>query len=241
MVEESLSAGAAAPGNGGAPASAAVAVSESRRLRLFELALVLGVGFLVSTVGALHTWWTDKALLPEDGLSYLYHLLEAVLSIALLVYVLHRQGRTLRSIGLTARVADIPLALVLACFSWLLEVAALAALVHVPFPAPPEIPRDSSWLAFLVVLPSAAHEELIVRAFLMTEVAALTGSMALAVFASLGLQVLYHLYYGVPLALVLGGGFFVSAVYYASTRRITPVILSHALLNVWVVSRGFQA
>ena len=71
----------------------------------------------------------------------------------------------------------------------------------------------------------------------MTEVAELTGRMGIAVFVSVGFQTLYHLYQGTPMALVNAGAFFVSAVFYASTRRITPVIVAHALHNFWVLSQ----
>lgn len=226
--------------SGESPAPAASrAAPDSRRLRILELALVVGVAFLIPTVYALHDWWTGEAAPPEDGLSHFVGLVEAGLSISLLAYVLHRQGRSLRSIGLTARASDIPWALSIFFFAWLLESSVISIVANFPFPEPKEIPLAAGgWLAFLAVIPAAAEEELIVRAFLMTEVAALSGSMAVAVFASVGFQTCYHLYYGAPSALMLAGGFFVSAVFYANTRRITPVILAHALSNFWVLSRG---
>jgi len=78
-------------------------------------------------------------------------------------------------------------------------------------------------------------EELIVRAFLISEVAELSGSMPFAVFVSVAFQTSYHLYQGTPAALVAAGTFFVSSVFYASTRRITPVILVHTLYNFRVL------
>ena len=77
------------------------------------------------------------------------------------------------------------------------------------------------------------YEEMIARAFTMTEVEALTGSAGLAVVASVLLQTSYHLYLGLPSALAAGATFLISATYYARFRRITPVILAHALWNLY--------
>jgi membrane protease YdiL (CAAX protease family) len=78
------------------------------------------------------------------------------------------------------------------------------------------------------------YEEMIARAFTMSEVEALTGSAGLAVVASVALQTSYHLYLGLPNALAVGATFLISACYYARFRRITPVILAHALWNLYV-------
>ncbi len=78
------------------------------------------------------------------------------------------------------------------------------------------------------------YEEMIARAFTMSEVEALTGSAGLAIAASVLLQTSYHLYLGLPNALAAGAAFLVSACYYARFRRVTPVILAHALWNLYV-------
>lgn len=104
----------------------------------------------------------------------------------------------------------------------------------VSYPENP-VPRHIGWLTWLSVVPGAAAEELIVRAYLMTEVAELTGRMWIAVLASVGFQTLYHLYQGTPYALVSAGSFFVAALFYANTRRATPLILAHAWHNFWVL------
>ncbi|HXT11433.1 MAG TPA: CPBP family intramembrane glutamic endopeptidase [Candidatus Angelobacter sp.] len=75
-------------------------------------------------------------------------------------------------------------------------------------------------------------EELIVRAYVMTQVRQLTNSAVIAVIASTLLQTSYHFYQGVPLALAEGGAFFVFCLYYAKTKRITPIILAHLYSDV---------
>lgn len=210
---------------------------ESKKLRWCELALVLSVGYLSSTLYSLHTWWTDVELSPADEFSSTVLLLQDLVAISLLMYVLLRQGRSLKTIGLTARVSDLAWTLLLLFFSRLLSASAIPVVdTFMVFSDPEAAVFGSTLLACLAILPGAAAEELIVRAFLMTEVAALTGRMWIAVLASVGFQTLYHLYQGAPSALVGAGAFLVYALFYANTRRITPVILSHALHNFWVLA-----
>ncbi len=212
-----------------APAAPAM-TPEARKLRLRELALVVGVGFLISLLDALWAWWTDAPIGTTDNLGNLDRILRAALAISVLAYVLYRQGRSLRTIGLSFRRTDILWALAILFFDQLMthaiyhDIHGFAA--SKPYPA-----GTGGLMALLAVIPGAAKEELIVRAYLMTEVAELTGNWGIAVVASVGFQSLYHLYQGTPAALMAAGTFFVSSVFYANTRRITPVILAHALHN----------
>jgi membrane protease YdiL (CAAX protease family) len=216
------------------PAADPAASKKSRRLRIYELILVVSVGFLISTVSSFRIWWAGEYA-PETVIDTLYRILDGALAISVLVYVLYRQGRSLRSIGFTVRVSDFFWGLTVWFFSYLMAVATASAVVTLPLSFP-EAPGQGyvGWLLWLSIVPGAAAEELVVRAYLMTEVAALTGHMWIAVLASVGFQTLYHLYHGTPYALVNAGGFFVSAVFYANTRRVTPVILAHAWHNFWV-------
>lgn len=70
-------------------------------------------------------------------------------------------------------------------------------------------------------------EELIVRAFMMTEVKALTGSAVIAIVASVLFQSAYHRYQGVLPAVLYSSMFLVFALYYAIAKRVAPVVLAH--------------
>jgi len=211
--------------------------SDSRRLRIGEFALVLGVGFLGPSLSSLRDWLLGNQPPPWTPFGELLRIVQAGLAIAVLAHVLYRQGRSLRAIGLTFRASDVAWALPLVFSSHLLTVATIRLLqaysVHFPT-VPHTIPSALYWLA---ILPLAAKEELIVRGYLMTEVSALTGSMPFAVFASVVFQSFYHLYQGTPAFVAHLGGFFAFAVFYATTRRITPVILAHAFYNFWLLVR----
>jgi membrane protease YdiL (CAAX protease family) len=212
------------------PTASAEMTPQARRLRLCELALVVGVGFLWPTVLALYHWWIDATPSAPTALTNLGRIFDSILAISVLAYVLYRRGGSLRTIGLVFHRTDILWALVILVLDRLMVLAVFRDISG--FAAPKSYPVGYvGLLRWLTVIPSAATEELIVRAFLMTEVAGLTGSWGIAVVASVGFQSLYHLYQGTPAALLTAGTFFVSAVYYANTRRITPVILAHSLHN----------
>ena len=75
-------------------------------------------------------------------------------------------------------------------------------------------------------------EELIVRAYVITEIRWLTKSAVSAVIVSSLLQTSYHFYQGVPAALADGATFLVFSIYYARSGRIAPVILAHFYLDM---------
>jgi len=78
-------------------------------------------------------------------------------------------------------------------------------------------------------------EELIVRAYLISEVTMLTGSTTLAVVISVLLQTSYHLYQGVPNAIGLAFVFLMFSLYYVKTHRAWPIILAHMYSDVQAV------
>ena len=80
-------------------------------------------------------------------------------------------------------------------------------------------------------------EELIVRAYLMTEVSDLTGSSVLAITISVAVQFSYQLYYGWVGAISLSFLFLTFALYYARSRRILPVIVAHGLFDIYALVR----
>jgi len=214
------------------PAKSAGMEPDERRLRICELLLVVGVGYLWSTIASLVHWSTGLHAPYWGFMSDVGRIVHSVLAISVLGYVLNRQGRSFRAIGLTARLSDIPLTFLLYFISFGFE-RVTASVAYSFFPHHPTVHSPFHWSA---VLPSAATEELIVRAYLITEVAEIWNSMPLAVFVSIGFQTVYHLYEGTPAALTVAGLFFVYAVFYATTRRITPVILAHAMMNFWILA-----
>jgi membrane protease YdiL (CAAX protease family) len=217
------------------------------RLRALELILVLSVTFGNSILSSLVDWLSDKTASPShaSNITELYRIFGSLSSLALLVYVLFRQGRNLRQLGLTAERSDVPMTLALTALGFAPYIL-VGVLQRGTYGGPAAHPwtsflgsLESGPLTILALLLGAAREELIVRAYLMTEVAELTGRMTLAILASTVFQTLYHLYQGTYEALLAGVCFLIVAIYYAHTRRITPVVLSHFLYNL--LNMGFRA
>src|SRR4051794_22600631 len=93
------------------PAEPVEMTPESRRLHYLEIALVLGVGFLWPVIYSLMDWWGNVEPSPWTDFDSLRYIVDSAISISVLAYVLHRQGRSLRTIGLTFRKSDLPWAL----------------------------------------------------------------------------------------------------------------------------------
>ena len=75
------------------------------------------------------------------------------------------------------------------------------------------------------------------RAYVMTEIRELTGSNMMAVVSSVLLQASYHLYYGWIGALSIAFPFSVFAIYYALSRRAVPIIVGHAVFDLYGLIR----
>ena len=173
-------------------------------------------------------------------------------------YVLSRQGRSLQTLGLRWWRNVVWIGLALASGKWLAS-HAMHTVLHdagVPTNSVPGLDQylfgltagaslgvRLAYSVYLIVHTAliGLFEEMIVRAYLMSEIAFFTGSLPCAILVSVTFQTAYHLYQGWPAALCIAASFLVTAIYYASTGRATPVVLAHtfydlqlALRQVWM-------
>lgn len=164
----------------------------------------------------------------------LWRLADASTAIVVLDYVLLRQGRRLRQSGLTAKVSDLPLSLLVLALTFVPNLLAHfllpgsaygTAVLHLGQAARGTLQLPP--LFALSLLASAAREELLVCSYLITEVTEITGNVFLAVAASACPQGLYHLYQGTTEATVAAGSVLLRSIYYAIHRRATPLIYGH--------------
>ena len=218
-----------------------------RAVRVVELALVLAVAFLPAAIGSARVLLSGQPayLGAHDagtGLRVVYIISHEVVSLVLLGYVLHRQGRTLADLGTTVVGRDALRAVGIL----VLGVVAFAACYRVvggwhgagrPGANGEQVVNPLAGLGVTVgsvlwVIINPFFEELIVRAYTMTEVLWLTESGALAVLVSVVIQGFYHLYQGVPAALGHAGTFLVFSLFYLKSRRVAPVVLAHLYLDV---------
>jgi membrane protease YdiL (CAAX protease family) len=214
-------------------------------MRFIELLLVCLIAFGTSVLSSLHavsSYYPDAAGSPGNY-RWFYSLSREASCLWLLWYVLRRSGRTVRDLGMVWARTDVPWSILIR----LIAFGAFEAVYHsvlalgnagvIAAPASVNVNRhlfgDSvALLAFVFQLVNPFFEELIVRAYVMTEVKYLTNSWGKAIFVSTALQSIYHLYQGVPSALGHAAGFLVFSIYYAKTRRITPLILAHVYMDV---------
>jgi membrane protease YdiL (CAAX protease family) len=212
--------------------------------RIFELILVCTIAFGNSILISLSSLFGfDYQHSATGALNWSDHILWEVSILGLLWYVLLRHGKSFSDLGLTWTVKDFGWSIIIYLaasyshhaiynalyFSGLTTISPTATSEHVgQFLFGGTIFVSTMLFQFI----NPFFEELIVRAYVITEVKNLTNNMANAVIISTLLQTSYHFYQGVPAALSDGMMFFIFSIYYAKTNRITPVILAHLYMDV---------
>jgi membrane protease YdiL (CAAX protease family) len=232
--------------------------SELRSVRISGLLLVLYVAFalsVLSSVGYFIRGTTAPA--RSHGATWIYEvytMLNQAGPLVLLGYMLHRNSRSFRELGLEWRTGDAATALPLVvaghlAYDILRPIGLWGAQVIAGHPVQtPDVGgmlfgSSVSMAAIGSVILNGFFEELLVRGYLMTEIKWLTNSRLLAVVGSVGLQTSYHFYQGTPLALSHIGFFLLLALYYSKTNRVLPPILAHILVDLVSLTRyaGFTA
>jgi membrane protease YdiL (CAAX protease family) len=218
-----------------------------RRRRWFEVCLVLCVslgGFFFNSLYVLIGHTGSAPYLRGAGwLPWTQSIVQEVGGLVLLGYILGRRKLRFRDIGLQWSVRDLGLAVVVALasyFAYGVGAAVVHRLLYWSGPPSPYWTRalsHPSWVAVPFILINPFFEELIVRAYLMTEVKALTGSWLLAGFLSVLVQTSYHLYQGWESALSLSFQFLTFSYFYALTRKATPLVVAHGFFDVWGLMR----
>jgi membrane protease YdiL (CAAX protease family) len=223
---------------------------DSSRLRIFELCLLLFVAFAGGIFYSFEVLLGHATIPDEPRMSSLawdvYQMLPSAAALGLLSYILSRSSRGFRDLGLrwTSRDVAVALPLVLGAglASQLLRPITFAAAEmlsglrpHVADIANLLHSTSISMAAVFDQILNGFFEELIVRGYLMTEVRRFTGSIPLAIFCSVAVQVSYHFYQGGPVALSYIGTFTVFAGYYAKTSRLLPPVLAHIAIDLYAL------
>jgi membrane protease YdiL (CAAX protease family) len=228
-----------------APVEVLAADASEKRVRWFELVLVLILAFGGSFLNSLYLMNTGKAALSMiSGFRWARGFVQEIPCLFLLWYVLSRRRLSFRDIGLRCSVRDVIVGFFLTIasyFAYLVGGFIVYSVHHTFFPpgtkgvSAADLSSHSAFLAIPFALINPFFEELIVRAFLMTEVKALTGSWFLAAVSSVTLQWSYHLYYGWDGSLSIAFTFLVFSIYFARTRKATPLIVAHGVLDLWAL------
>lgn len=169
---------------------------------------------------------------------------------ALLVlgYVLSRRGLRFKDIGFRWSLRDFGMGLLVTVAAYLMYAIGSLLIHFIQMHFSVAVSRQSSAGAFYsnpssMIIPFSLlnpfFEELIVRAYLMTEILDLTGSSILAVVFSMGVQLSYHLYYGWVGVSALLFQFLIFSLYYARWRRALPIIVAHGFFDMSVALLRF--
>jgi membrane protease YdiL (CAAX protease family) len=220
------------------------ALANSRR-RWEDLSLVVGIGFVPLVMSGIYQLFVPiEATTGLNNYRFWTGLVREIGILLLFAVLFRRQGRRFSEIGLSFQWLDLLRAAGLTVGSWLVYMFAGTSIGLVYFWSgsqphyrdPEKIFGGTLPVLFLVYTIAAPFfEEILVRGYLMTELIGLSWPVWLATLASVALQTSYHLYYGIAGAIIVGATFLVSAIYFAKTRRLTPVILSHLAWDLAVI------
>jgi membrane protease YdiL (CAAX protease family) len=221
--------------------------AEEVRLRWFEVSLVLLIAFGNSFINSLYLLRNGPSAMPPiSGPRWSVGIIQEIAGLILLGYVLSRRKLRFKDLGLRWSLRDVGVGLLVAGLSYAtyaMSYLLIHFLQHSMFASTPSRPRASTFFGHPSIVTAEYFilnpffEELIVRAYLMTEVADLTGSTALAVALSVAVQCSYHLYYGWETAIALSFQFLIFALYYARSRRALPVIVAHGFFDIYGLLR----
>jgi membrane protease YdiL (CAAX protease family) len=175
-------------------------------------------------------------------------LITEMTSLAVLAYVMSTQGRNCKEIGWNPEILDVPrgfglfLGANLLMYALLIPVQyayrAYAGHFFVPKSLNSIFGFGVSSLSIAFICLNPFFEELIVRAFTISEAINLGASRAVAITLSVVVQVSYHLYQGLASALALTLVFTIFSIYYVRTRRIMPVIVAHLCADLFALMLG---
>lgn len=221
----------------------------SSRLRWLEFFLVLSLSFAHPLFASFHLLKTGPlSSTIMNSPNSLFGLFHEACCLLLLAYVLFRRRLTFRHLGLRWSVRDLGVGLLLGVLSPIIYAICSGLIIasarawggpvnHLPSAL--DFFAHPSLVAIPFTLLNPFFEELIVRAYVMTEILELTGSGLVAVLFSTVLQTAYHLYYGWIVAAAMGGTFLVYSLYFYGTRKATPIVTAHAFEDIFALIQLF--
>ena len=191
---------------------------------------------------SLNTFLRGGTLEDRNTAHFIAACVHEVAALLLLGYVLKRSGRNFGILGMRPSFQGMGIGAVLwlgvsivTRLSYYFLQYAHFAIFHQylrPWDLSGIMGRTAIWVWVPFILLNPWFEEILVRGYVMTEVAALSGSAALAVFVSTVIQTGYHLYQGPVNTVIVGSTFLLLSLYYAKTRKLFPVIVAHTIMDV---------
>lgn len=225
------------------PWTARIWTLTDRQLRIVEVILVCVLAFGASVLTSIYSLFGDRLGSSIGSLSWTNSILHECSALGLVCYFLLRRSKSFADLGLGWRWKDIPWSLAL-YFVGVAAVSVTYRAIHYSGLTSTSLQGASAEVgqhlfgggvfvpALLLPCINPFFEELIVRAYLITEVRELTNSLGKAIACSVLLQTSYHFYQGVPLAISYAPQFLIWSLYYAKTNRVMPIILAHFYADI---------
>jgi membrane protease YdiL (CAAX protease family) len=218
---------------------------ENPSLRILEWVLVIFIAFVPSIVGSIYAFaYGSKGSNKDIGNEIIFGgIIYELIAIIALWFILASQKRNIKEILPGFKIADIPISIILMVINYFIYIAGIFIFHKIFFILngqqfiSPEfnnayMQSGLSIFSLLLVAINPFYEELIVRAYTITELSTLANSKFIGIAVSVIIQSLYHLYQGGAATFALALTFIIYSVYYAQTKRIWPIILTHLYFDL---------
>ena len=224
--------------------------TKNKRLYYFILILLFAVGYAYYGCFSYLAFPDNFSGQQPISAKFLFMVFHEILCIALLSLVLAERGETFSNLGVSFERKDLFHSFGLFFGSLVVQFVLLWGYMFVmwcitgDFNFKSFMDTDSAesfliaisktpiYLLGIVTLVNPFFEEIIVRAFFMTEFNRFVKSGLLAVLSSTLIQTGYHFYQGWTYTVVHFLTFLFFSIYYQKTKRATPLILAHFYLDV---------
>jgi len=216
-------------------------ISKQKKIRFIELALILSVAFLPFFLRNLFIHLNLYSINTSINVRFFIDGITKITYVALLFYILFRQGRSIKDIGFSFSWRDIFRAIII--FVIIIIILFFYSLLFKLITGrPPSVPQHVdifvgkiTIIYFVAMIINPFFEELILRAYLMCEIEFLLNSKTIAIIASVIIQTLGHLYEGFVAMGSLALIFLFFSLYFSRYKRIMPIIIAHAILDIGVM------
>mgnify|MGYP006307018729 CR=1 FL=1 len=214
-------------------------LATKKRERIIDLLILLAVSWFSLIITSIYVFKTGN-IIQYDNMSFnfAFQIYNKLLSLGVLLYILHKQRRNIKEIGLSFRLKDILHSILIITLVFITQL--LVRIILNPFlgyidSTPNNIEFIKTQISFwyiLFIFINPWFEELIIRGYLMTEIKLFSKNIYLAVFVSVIIQSIAHLYQGYISVIFLTIMFLIFSIYFAKTKRIFPVILAHLFFDI---------
>lgn len=214
-------------------------ISMQKRIRLIELALILSVSFLPFFLRNLFIHLSLYSIDTSINVRFFIDGITKITYVALLIYILFRQGKSIKDIGFSFSWRDIFRAILIFIII-IIFLSFYSLLFKLIIGKPPLVPQldifvgKISIIYFLAMIINPFFEELILRAYLMCEIEFFSNKI-IAIIVSVFIQTSGHLYEGFYSMGGLSLTFIIFSIYFAKYKRIMPIIMAHAIMDIGVM------